>query len=662
MIENITSTGRLTRMIKTNNYRAQIALITALAIILNLISHPLLASESDLTILHTNDWQSRILGFGPNADFTPETINDDKTVGGISRLAALIEERRKAHGPDNVLLLDGGDYSMGTLFHTIIREAGAELQLMSALRYDAITLGNHEFDYRPEGLASSIESAIKAGAKLPPIVISNMVFSDQDPADDRLQSLWQKGIIQPYVVINKGQKKVGIFGLMGFDAADVAPNAFPTSFSNPIESAKQMVKILKEKEQVDLVVVLSHGGITNDKDSPSKWHGEDVELLDQVTGIDVVVGGHSHTPLETPIFQQGSVILQAGSEAQYLGELSVQVEQMKIVHSTYKLHKIDDSILGLGEIDQQIEQFKQQVTDNFLRPSGYDFDQVLAQSHRHLSRDYDDNVIANLVTDSMIDATGADIAVSANGPIRDDVYLGSNGIQRVSDLFRVVPLGVGVSNEESGYDLLKVWVTGKEIKSLIEVQLLGYQMRGPSYYPRFSGFVVEYNSARLPFDQVTQIKLGNLKNGYRVIDLSADNPQLYSMATNSFVGSFTWLIGELSYGMLEINAKHENGEIITDLSTAVFDSEPLQSGEQAVKEWKAFFAHIKNLPDLNADGLTDLPVRSENRLIKIRSFSFGKLYQNATWIMIIGSLIILMILVLIGFLLRLIYRKTIANW
>ena len=190
---------------------------------------------------------------------------------------------------------------------------------MSALQYDAITLGNHEFDYRPEGLASSIESAINAGAKLPPIVISNMVFSEDDPADDRLQSLWKKGIIKPYVVINKGQKKVGIFGLMGSDAADVAPNSFPTSFSNPIESAIRMVKILKEKEQVDLVIVLSHGGIKNDKYNKLEWRGEDVELLIQVPGIDVVVGGHSHTPLEIPISLDGRVVLQAGSEAQFLG-------------------------------------------------------------------------------------------------------------------------------------------------------------------------------------------------------------------------------------------------------------------------------------------------------------------------------------------------------
>ena len=631
--------------------------IAIVIFILNLITPTLFASELGLTLLHTNDWQSRLLGFGTNADFSPDTINDDITVGGISRLATLIAERRKAHGADNVLLLDGGDYSMGTLFHTIIREAGAELQLMSALQYDAITLGNHEFDYRPEGLAKSIDSAINAGAKLPPIVISNMVFSQDDPADDQLQSLWQKGIIKPYVVINKGQKKIGIFGLMGSNAADVAPNSFPISFSNPIESAKRMVKILKEKEQVDLVIVLSHGGIKNDKDTQLEWSGEDVELLNLVSGIDVVVGGHSHTPLETPISLDGRVILQAGSEAQYLGELSIQIEHKKIIDSKYKLHKIDDTILGLSEISQQIEQFKQQVTEIFLQPAGYSFDQALAQSYRHLSRDYNDNVIANLVTDSMKDATSSDIAISTNGPIRDDIYLGSNGIQQVSDLFRIVPLGVGVSNDKPGYDLVKVWITGAEIKSIIEALLLGNQTRGDSFYPRFSGFQVIYNSARIPFDQVSQIKLGSAKTGYHEIDLSPDNRRLYSMATNSFVGSMAWLIEKISYGLLEFTPKKQNGEPIADLSEGVYDSNNQQPDIQEIKEWHAFFSYLKKLPDNNTDGVVELPVKSETRLIKIHSYNPVQLYKNATWIMILSSLVIILTVTLTLIMLRKIFRR-----
>lgn len=616
-----------------------------------------LVNAEPLTILHTNDWQSRLLGFGPNADFTPESINDDKTKGGVSRLATLIEQRREAVGKENMLLLDGGDYSMGTLFNTIIRETGAELQLMSLLQYDAITFGNHEFDYRPDGLAQSIESALTAQGKLPPIVISNMVFSESDPADDQLQKLWQQGIIKPYIVLNRGKQKIGIFGLMGLDAADVAPNAAPLTFSNPVEAANKMVKLLKEKEQVDLVIVLSHGGVIQDDNQPLKWRGDDIDLLTQVPGIDIIVGGHSHTPLEKPITKNGRFVVQAGSESQYLGELSLDIQEKKIVTNNYQLHVIDDKIMGHDAFNKQIDQFKQQVTDLFLEQTGYQFDQELAQSYRHLSRKYDDHVIGNLVSDAMRIATQSDIALTASGSIRDEIYLGTKGIQRVSDLFRVVPLGVGVHNQEPGYDLMKVWVTGKEIKNVIEVMLLGYQQRGSSYFPRFSGFQVIYNTARLPFDQITQIKLGNELDGYSEIDISSDNKKLYSVAANSFVGSLSWLIGDLSYGLLDYNPKGETGKRLTDLKTAIYDSNIEKKGIQEIKEWKAFFTHLKTLPDSDQNGIVDLPSKSESRLIKIHSFSLSNLYHNATWIMYTGTFIFLLSAVLILLLIRKIYFK-----
>jgi 5'-nucleotidase len=106
------------------------------------------------TILHTNDLHSNLIGMAPSSDYTPFTLNDDATRGGFARLATLIASRREARkdlGP--VLVLDGGDYSMGTAFAGAIRETGAELQLLSRMGCDATTFGNHEFDLGPDGLA-----------------------------------------------------------------------------------------------------------------------------------------------------------------------------------------------------------------------------------------------------------------------------------------------------------------------------------------------------------------------------------------------------------------------------------------------------------------------------------------------------------------------------
>ncbi len=627
-----------------------------------LVSFSSVLVAAELTILHTNDWQSRYLGFGPNSNFTPLTLNDDQTIGGVSRLASLINQRRDEIGKDKTLLLDAGDYSMGTLFHTIIRETGSELQLLSALQYDAITFGNHDFDFRPDGLAQSINSAINSGAKLPAIVISNMNFSQDDAADDALEQLWEKKIIQPYVVLNRGEKRIGIIGLLGLDAIDVAPNAKPLTFSDPIETANKMVAMLRDKEKVDIIIALSHGGILTDSDAPSGWMGGDLDLLLNTAGIDIVVGGHTHTPLLRPILLKGAentdrIIVQAGSESQYLGELTVDTLKNSVKLAKYQLHAIDDSILGDIQIQEMIDNFKERVSQEFLSTTTFKFEQLLAETSKPLGRNYNEHILANLVTDSMLKATKADIALNTNGSIRADIQKGFSGKQWVSDLFRVVPLGVGVNNNKLGYDLMKVWVTGKDIKSFIEVMLQAYQVLGQSYYPRIAGFQVIYNPLRVPFDQITDIKIGDDEQGYSSIDLSSSNKKLYSLAANSFVGSFAWLIKDFSYGLLSVDYKDEQGNVIKDLSKAVYDNKPELPGVQEVKEWRAFLEHVVDLPDITGNQLADLPGSAKSRIIPNRSFNPVKIYQNATWIMMVATLIAIFISVILFQLIRKIYQK-----
>jgi 5'-nucleotidase / UDP-sugar diphosphatase len=137
--------------------------------------------KKTFTILHTNDIHSNFVGMSPEADYTPFSLNDDKTRGGLARLATLIAERkaaREAQGP--VLVLDDGDYSNGTAFGAATRETGSELQLLFRMGFDATTFGNHEFDFGPEGLGTSIAVAAKAG-RTPPIIVSNIDLSKDDP-------------------------------------------------------------------------------------------------------------------------------------------------------------------------------------------------------------------------------------------------------------------------------------------------------------------------------------------------------------------------------------------------------------------------------------------------------------------------------------------------
>ena len=161
---------------------------------------PTVAAAADgkktFTILHTNDMHSAFVGMGPSADYTPFTPNDDTTRGGYARLAGLIARRseaRKAQGP--VLVLDAGDYSMGTAFGAATREIGGELQLMAMMGYDATTFGNHEFDLGPDGLAKSIGVASKAG-RVPAVLASNTEFAADDPTLAGLQRLAKEGVVR----------------------------------------------------------------------------------------------------------------------------------------------------------------------------------------------------------------------------------------------------------------------------------------------------------------------------------------------------------------------------------------------------------------------------------------------------------------------------------
>ncbi|CAD5107877.1 bifunctional metallophosphatase/5'-nucleotidase [Zestomonas carbonaria] len=590
------------------------------------------AAEREFTLLHTNDWQSRLLGFGPNNEYTPATTGDDGTVGGVARLATLIDQRRAAAAGQPLLLLDAGDFTMGTLFHTVAREIGGELRLMSELGYDATTLGNHEFDFRPQGLAAMLSVAHKAlGDKLVPVLSSNIRFDPERPEDDTLQAHQEAGRIQPYKVIERGGIRFGLFGLLGYNAIDVAPMTRPVTFADPLETAREMVRTLREEERVDVVILLSHMGVNQQADG--SWRGEEVEMAEQVPGIDIIVGGHSHTALAQPVLVGGRVpVVQAGSEIQHLGELRMALgDDGKLRMLDYRLHPIDDRIPGDATISRDVADFQQAVTERMLEPLGYRFDQPLAKVDRRLTRAYEDPVLANLVTDALRRATGSDLAFTGNGTIRDDMIHGRSGVQAVSDLFRIAPLGIGEYDDAPGYPLIKVYFTGREIKSILEVLLLAYQLRdSDSYYPRVSGVRFSYNPYRVPFDRVSRIEIGDEQRGYQELDL--DDSRLYSVGASSYVGSFTWLIPELTKGLLEVVPKDAEGRPYAEIRDTVIDTDPETPGVQEYKEWQALLDHVRVLPDQDGDGLADIPTQgaaAESRMHRVASLSPVELYRNA---------------------------------
>ena len=620
---------------------------------------PLFAAERSFTILHSNDWQSRLLGFGPNNEYSPATLNDDETVGGVARLATLLQQRRSAAGEEPVLLLDGGDFTMGTLFHTISREMGSELRLMSELGYDAAVIGNHEFDFRPAGLAAMISAAHKVeGDALLPLLSSNMRFDPASKADDSLQAHFEAGRILPYKLIERGGIRFGLFGLLGNNAVAVSPMIQPLTFADPVATARETVAKLRE-EGAEVVILLSHMGVTQQADG--SWRGEDVELVEQVPGIDIVVGGHSHVALPQPVLVNGHTpVVQAGSEIQYLGELRMTLGDDGVTQvRDYRLHPINDRIAGDAVITAQVEDFKQVVSERMLNPRGYRFDQPLAKVDQRLGRDFSDHTLANLVTDALRHAVDADLAFTGNGTIRDDLIKGRHGVQDVSDLFRIAPLGIGQFDDEPGYPMIKAYVSAREIKSLLEVLLLAYQLRdSDSYYPRVSGVRFTYNPWRVPFDRVSRIEIGDPVKGYRDLDL--DDTRLYSIGATSYVGSFTWLVPDLTKGLLDVIPKDAAGRPLPRIEDSIVDQEPNTPGVQELKEWQALLDHIRSLPDLDGDGLADIPTVGaavEARMIRAPSLNPREMFRLAGPMQWGASAVVLLgVLLILGLLMRLLRR------
>ena len=232
---------------------------------------------------------------------------------------------------------------MGTAFGAVIRETGAELELLSRMGCDATTFGNHEFDLGPDGLGKSIDVAAKAG-RVPPMLVSNTDFSKEDASLSDLQRLAKDGVVRRYLVIERGGIRFGLFGVIGKEAAAVALGAGAVAFPDPIEAAREVVTVLRETEKVDVVIALSHGGVVKGKDG-TFTDGEDVGLPKAVPGIDVVIGGHSHTALQEAIIVNGRTpVVQTGKYGENLGELVLTLDGDKLTVESYQLHPVDATI------------------------------------------------------------------------------------------------------------------------------------------------------------------------------------------------------------------------------------------------------------------------------------------------------------------------------
>lgn len=253
-------------------------------------------STKKLHLFHTNDMHSRIEPF-------PEEYQDTLLAGkaGMVRRATFIRQQRELH-PD-LLLFDCGDFSQGTPYYNIFK-GEVEIKLMNEMRYDAGTIGNHEFDFGLDNLARLCKLAEF------PIVCANY-----DVTGTVLE-----GLVKEYTVLNRDGIKIGVFGLGAQLEGLVAKESYgDVKFEDPVSEAQRIADLLKTQEKCDLVICLSHLG----------WQGEpysDVELIENTRNIDVVLGGHSHSYFNAPKYYKNLdgeeiPLQQMGKHAAFVGKM-----------------------------------------------------------------------------------------------------------------------------------------------------------------------------------------------------------------------------------------------------------------------------------------------------------------------------------------------------
>ena len=625
------------------------------------------------TILFTHDLHSH---------FLPQSTAEGGESGGYARLKTVIDGER-AMNPD-ALLVDGGDFSIGSLIQTLYTTQAAELRTMGAMGYDAVTIGNHEFDHKGVGFAEMLNSAKAAQqAAVELLLVDARPLEDMDayrerfgpvtpvlptlleanyaPADDNPDRAFIRSAMEDYgvtdcVTLERGGVTYGLFGLMGVDSDECAPTSGFTR-TDAAKAAKRCVETLKG-EGAEIIVCLSHSG-TGDSLASS----EDEELAKAVDGIDVIVSGHTHSTLAEPLVVNDTYIVSSGPYCQNLGSLTFSWDdggEKRLLD--YRLIPIDETVAENPEIAGLVEQWKDMVGETYLARYGLTYDEVLTHSDYDLntpaSAVQENNGLGTLVSDAFLwadrtlNAAYADsphtVSVTADGVLRANLPAGD---LTAAMAFDVLSMGVG-EDGTSGFPLVAVYLTGKELKAAMEVDASVTPIM-PAAQLYMSGAKYAFNTKRMFFNRVYDAALTDVTfdesgtgNAYEI-----DDNALYRVVTGMYSAQMLGTVKSKSMGLLSLEPKQANGTPVTDFADCIL----YDANGNELKEWYALAAYLEQFGE---DGLPDRYAAPANGCKQVSdSFAPGQLlagWNGITWV-VLG--IVLLILALIFLLIRSLRRR-----
>lgn len=462
-----------------------LSFVLALGIIVAPLNSTVFAEEAEkqIIIVHTNDTHSRLK-------------EGDYDGMGFAKIATKVKEIRKEN--ENVLLLDAGDTLHGLPIATISK-GETVIGIMNSMGYDAMVLGNHDFNYGYDRLVE-----LKDMMKFP-MIVSNVVKED--------------GTVdfKPYEIKEIAGIKIGIFGLTTPETKYKSnpKNTEGVNIEDPVEVAKEMVSKLKE-ENVDMIIALSHLGLDEDSEVKSS------DVAEKVEGIDIIVDGHSHSVLEEGKVVGDTLIVQTGEYDKNLGVVKVEIKDGKILSKQASLFtkeeaaeiEEDSEIKGLiDEIDNKNEE----ITSVLVGKS-----KVKLDGERELVRAGETN-LANIITDAMLKASGAEVAITNGGGIRASIEAGDI---KMGDVIQVLPFG--------NYLVVKE-VKGIDILNALEHGTSSYpETKGA--YPQVAGMTFKLDPSKEAGKRVYDVKVGE-----NPLDIN----KTYKLATNDFMA-----VGGDEYTML----------------------------------------------------------------------------------------------------------------
>ena len=542
------------------------------------------------------------------------TVEDGKTqvLGGFARIKTLINEQLKEN--PETLLLDAGDFSMGTLIQVMFEEEASELRMIGELGFEATTFGNHEYDYKASGLANMLNAAVASGEKLPNILLCNVDWEAMEAAglteaQKLLKTAFENYGIKDYMVTEKNGVKIAVTGVFGVDALACVVNP-PLVFEDPIEAVKETVADIKANEEADMIVCVSHSGTWED---PEK--SEDELLAKAVPELDLIISGHTHTKLDEAIVHGNTYIVSVSEYGKYLGDISMtQNADGRWSLDKYDLILVDETIEADAETQAKVDALMDNVDSKYLEQFGFTKDQVLAfneydfatsqetgelHTELNLGSIMADAYTYAVETMSDTDSHPVDVAVVPAGTIRDTYAKGNITTENVFNSFS---LGIG-KDGIPGYPLISVYLTGEELKLVAEIDSsISDFMTTARLYT--DGLYWKYNPHRMILNKATDVYLcdGNEER----VELEDD--KLYRVVTDFYSSQMLAGVTDLSFGLLKLEPKFADGTPVENFEDAI-----IYAGNQELKAWVAIAEYMDSFEDTDGDGVGEVPAKYDTK-------------------------------------------------